>query len=50
MQGREFIQGKEFEIWVSAKFTGPKYIKGDTKEDCIYVDSILLVEPDGKKD
>ncbi len=45
LQGREFLQGKEFEIWVSAKFTGPKYIKDDTKEDYIYVDRIMLVEP-----
>ncbi|MBQ7649919.1 MAG: DUF4838 domain-containing protein [Victivallales bacterium] len=45
LKGREFLQGKEFEIWVSAKFTGPKYIKDDKKEDYIYVDSILLVEP-----
>ena len=43
--GREYLTGKEFDIWVSAKFTGPKYFKDDTQPDYIYVDRILLVEP-----
>ncbi len=44
--GREYLTGKEFDIWVSAKFTGPKYFKDDTQPDYIYVDRILLVEPE----
>ena len=44
--GRKGLIGNEFEIWVSAKFTGPKYIPGqDGQKDYIYIDRILLVEP-----
>ena len=31
------------EIWFSAKFTGPAYVKGSTKENAIWVDMAVLV-------
>jgi hypothetical protein len=44
--GRRGLVGNEYEIWVSAKFTGPKYINGqDGQKDYIYIDRMLLVEP-----
>ena len=42
-QGR--MKGDQFEFWVSAKFTGPRYRKDPGAPDCIYIDRILLVEP-----
>ena len=29
------------EVWVSAKFTGPAYVKGSTKENAIWVDMVV---------
>ncbi|MBO4344444.1 MAG: DUF4838 domain-containing protein [Victivallales bacterium] len=44
--GRRGLVGNEYEIWFSAKFTGPKYINGqDGQKDYIYIDRMLLVEP-----
>ena len=36
------------QIWFSAKFTGPAYVKGSTKENAIYVDMVVGVrnQPD----
>ncbi|MBR2510367.1 MAG: DUF4838 domain-containing protein [Lentisphaeria bacterium] len=31
------------QVWVSAKFTGPAYVPGSTKENAIYVDMAVLV-------
>ncbi|MBR2510364.1 MAG: DUF4838 domain-containing protein [Lentisphaeria bacterium] len=31
------------EVWFSAKFTGPAYVPGSTKENAIYVDMAVLV-------
>lgn len=31
------------EVWFSAKFTGPAYVKGSTKPNAIYVDMAVLV-------
>ncbi|MBQ9335772.1 MAG: DUF4838 domain-containing protein [Lentisphaeria bacterium] len=31
------------EVWFSAKFTGPAYVKGSTKENAIYVEAAVLV-------
>lgn len=31
------------EVWFSAKFTGPAYVKGSAKENAIYVDMAVLV-------
>ena len=39
------LVGKEFEIYVSAKFIGPMYWKDEQGPSHIYVDRMLLVEP-----
>ena len=31
------------EVWFSAKFTGPAYVKGSTKENAIFVDMAVLI-------
>ena len=31
------------EVWFSAKFTGPAYVKGSTRENAIYVDAAVLI-------
>ena len=36
------------QIWFSAKFTGPAYVKGSTKENAIYVDTVVAVRYDKK--
>lgn len=37
-----------WDVWVSAKFTGPAYIRGSTdKENGYYMDRVVLVKPDG---
>ena len=38
--------GKEYEIFVSAKFTGPLYWADEQGESHIYIDRMLLVEPE----
>ena len=36
---------KDFEIWASVKFTGPKFFADSTDKNYIYIDRIVLVEP-----
>ena len=36
------------QVWFSAKFTGPAYVKGSTKENAIYVDMAVITR--GEKD
>ena len=36
---------KEFEIWASVKFTGPKFFADSTDKNYIYIDRVVLVEP-----
>lgn len=38
----------DWDIWVSAKFTGPAYVKGSNKKNEIYWDQVMLVKP-GRK-
>ena len=33
-----------WEIWVSFKVTGPRYVKGSTKKDELYMDQVMLVK------
>ena len=42
------IAEKEFEIWASVKFTGPKFFQDSTDKNYIYVDRIVLIEPEKK--
>ena len=39
------IAEKDFEIWASVKFTGPKFFADSTDKNYIYIDRIVLVEP-----
>ncbi len=39
------IYGREFEIWVSVKFTGPKFFEGSKDGNYIYIDRVLMVSP-----
>ncbi|MBO4344861.1 MAG: DUF4838 domain-containing protein, partial [Victivallales bacterium] len=39
------LKGNEYEIFVSAKFTGPLYWQDEKGPSHIYIDRILLVEP-----
>ena len=34
------------QIWFRAKFTGPAYVKGSTKENAIYVDTVVALRHD----
>jgi len=34
------------QVWFSAKFTGPAYVKGSKKENAIYVDTVVAVRHD----
>ncbi|MBR2372661.1 MAG: DUF4838 domain-containing protein [Lentisphaeria bacterium] len=34
---------REYDIYISCKFTGPAYVKGSTREDAVYVDKIVVV-------
>lgn len=34
-----------WEVWVSVKVTGPVYVKESRKENCIYLDQIILIKP-----
>ena len=42
------IYGREFEIWVSVKFTGPKFFADSNDGNFIYIDRVLLVSPQTK--
>ena len=37
------------QIWFSAKFTGPAYVKGSKKENAVYVDAVVAVRHDTEK-
>jgi len=37
------------EVWFSAKFTGPAYVKGSKKENAIFVDMAVLVRYPGNR-
>ena len=39
------LADKEFEIWASVKFTGPKFFADSTNKNYIYIDRVVLVEP-----
>ena len=41
---RSELFGKRWEIFVSAKYTGPKYHPGSTEPNRIYIDRVVLVE------
>ena len=43
-----YIYGREFEIWVSVKFTGPKFFADSNDGNFIYIDRVLLVSPQTK--
>ena len=43
--GAEHIN--EWDVWFSAKFTGPAFVKGSEKGNAIAVDMVVLVRPDG---
>ncbi|MBN2641813.1 MAG: DUF4838 domain-containing protein [Victivallales bacterium] len=43
--GAEHIN--EWDVWFSAKFTGPAFVKDSKKENAIAVDMVVLVRPDG---
>ena len=36
--------GREYDIYISCKMTGPAYVKGSTKENAVYVDKLLAVK------
>ncbi len=40
------FSGKEFEIWASVKFTGPKFFNDSQGKSYIYIDRVILVLPD----
>ncbi|MCR5379750.1 MAG: DUF4838 domain-containing protein [Lentisphaeria bacterium] len=39
------IAEKDFEIWASVKFTGPKFFADSTDKNYIFIDRVVLVEP-----
>ncbi|MBU0608831.1 MAG: DUF4838 domain-containing protein, partial [Armatimonadetes bacterium] len=40
----------DWEVWVSAKFTGPAYVRGSTdKENGYYLDRVVLVKPEDRR-
>lgn len=36
--------GTVYDVWVSAKLTGPAYVKGSAKENAAYVDRVIFVK------
>ena len=36
--------GREYDIYISCKFTGPAYVDGSTKENAVYADKLLAVK------
>ncbi len=40
------FNGKEFEIWVSVKFTGPKFFSDEQGKSYIYIDRVALIVPE----
>ncbi|MBQ7179128.1 MAG: DUF4838 domain-containing protein [Victivallales bacterium] len=41
-------QANTWDAWFSAKFTGPAYVKGSTKENAIFIDMLVLTRGDVK--
>ena len=39
------LSGKELELWVSVKFTGPMFRPGTSGDSFIWIDRVLLVIP-----
>ena len=39
------IAERDFEIWASVKFTGPKFFADSKDKNYIYIDRVVLVEP-----
>ena len=37
-----------WDVWFSAKFTGPDWVKGSKKQNAVYLDMVVLVRPDAK--
>ena len=37
-----------WDVWFSAKFTGPAWVKDSTKENAVYLDMVVLVRPNAK--
>ncbi len=44
LTGFKELVGKEFEVWVSAKYVGPQFHKGQQGPEYLYIDRVLLVE------
>ena len=42
------IVPEEWDVWVSAKFTGPAFVEGSTEENRVLFDRVLFVKPDGE--
>jgi hypothetical protein len=40
------FNGKEFEIWASVKFTGPKFFADEQGKSYIYIDRVALIVPE----
>ncbi|MBO4344114.1 MAG: DUF4838 domain-containing protein [Victivallales bacterium] len=40
----------DFEIWASVKFTGPKFFDGSKDKNYIYIDRIVLIEPNKQEE
>jgi hypothetical protein len=38
-----------WDVWFSAKFTGPDWVKGSTKKNAVYLDQVVLVRPSAHK-
>ncbi|MBQ7652668.1 MAG: DUF4838 domain-containing protein, partial [Victivallales bacterium] len=45
LSGYRVLDGKEFEVWVSAKHVGQQFHKGQQGPEYIFIDRMLLVEP-----
>ncbi|MBO4620830.1 MAG: hypothetical protein J5654_12060, partial [Victivallales bacterium] len=39
--------GRDFEVWASVKFTGPKFLADSTDKNYVFVDRVALVLPEG---
>ena len=38
------IVPEEWDVWVSAKFTGPAFVEGSTEENRVFFDCLLFVK------
>ncbi|MBQ7649805.1 MAG: hypothetical protein IJS15_02540, partial [Victivallales bacterium] len=43
------LANHDFNIWVSVKFTGPKFFADSQDKNYIYIDRIVLIEPEKKQ-